>query len=420
MFKQSWAAALGALFAAVSLGAATAARAEIKIGVVLPLTGPLASLGNDVNRGFELAREMVNAKGGVKGESVRFVTVDVPGSNEAASQATRLITRDGVKVIVGSYASSISFAASQVAERNGVIYVEQGAVADDITKRGFKNLFRFIYPASELGRGGAQYATDELLPRLGLEPGKTRVAIMNEDSSYGEAVAEGARKWLKEKGVQVVDSASYSYRTTDLSSVVQRFKASRPDIVIACSYTPDGILFWRQAREANLELKAMIGNGGAHNIPDFAQALGDDVNGIFNAGTSAYFNPEGLKPEAAQLFRDFHREYEKKFGRKPSAHSAMGFNAMWVLLSDVLPAAGGTDPKKVREAFLALDKPVGSTMVGWGLKFDPQTGNNTRAFPMIDQWQEQQIRTIYPTEFGVTDRITTPLPAWRQRANVGK
>lgn len=208
MFKQGWAAALGALVAAVCLGAAPAARAEVKIGVVLPLTGPLASLGNDVNRGFELAREMVNAKGGVKGESVRFVTVDVPGSNEAASQATRLITRDGVKVIVGSYASSISFAASQVAERNGVIYVEQGAVADDITKRGFKNLFRFIYPASELGRGGAQYATDVLLPRLGLEPGKTRVAIMNEDSSYGEAVAEGARKWLKEKGVQVVDSAS--------------------------------------------------------------------------------------------------------------------------------------------------------------------------------------------------------------------
>src|SRR5690606_5877343 len=173
-----------------------------------------------------------------------------------------------------------------------------------------------------------------------------RVAIMNEDSSYGTAVAEGAKKWLQDKGVQIVDSASYSYKTTDLSSVVQRFKSAKPDIVIACSYTPDGILFWRQAREANLELKALIGNGGAHNIPDFAQALGDDVNGLFNAGTSAYFNPSGLAPEAAALFKEFHAAYEKKFQRKPSAHSAMGFNAMWVLLSEVLPAAGGTDPEK--------------------------------------------------------------------------
>jgi len=408
--------ALGMLVVAASASAV----ADVKIGVLLPLTGPLSSLGNDVNRGFELARDMANDKGGVNGEKVVFATSDVPGSNEAASQATRLITRDGVQVIVGSYASSISFAASQVAERNGVIYVEQGAVADDITKRGFKNLFRFIYPATELGRGGAQYATDIILPKLNIPLKDARVAIMNEDSSYGTAVAEGAKKWLQDKGVQVVDTASYSYKTTDLSSVVQRFKSAKPDIVIACSYTPDGILFWRQAREAKLELKALIGNGGAHNIPDFAEALGDDVNGLFNAGTSAYFNPNGLSPEAAQLFKDFHSAYEKKFQRKPSAHSAMGFNAMWVLLSEILPAAGGTDPEKVRAAFLALDKPVGSTIVGWGLKFDPQTGNNTRAFPMIDQWQERQIRTIYPPEFGVTSNITMPLPEWGKRADVGK
>jgi len=399
--------------------AAAPAQAEIKLGVLLPLTGPLASLGNDVNMGFELARDLINAKGGVNGEKVTFATADVPGSNEATSQANRLITRDKVNVILGSYASSISFAASQVAERNGVIYIEQGAVADDITKRGFKNLFRFIYPATELGKGGAQYATDKIVPQLGIPLEKVRFAIMNEDSSYGAAVAEGARKWLQEKGAQVVAQAAYSYKTTDLFSIVQRLKSAEPDILIACSYTPDGILFWRQAREANLNLKALVGNGGAHNIPDFAKALGNDVNGIFNAGTSAYFSAEGLTPEAAALFKTFHAEYEKKFNRKPSAHSAMGFNAMWVVLSEVLPAAGGTDPKKVRETLLALDKPVGSTIVGWGVKFDPATGNNTRAFPMIDQWQDQEIRTIFPETFGLTKKITVPLPAWGERANVG-
>src|SRR5690606_10170505 len=169
---------------------AGAAQADVKVGVLLPLTGPLASLGNDVNRGFELARDMINAKGGVNGEKVVFASADVPGSNEATSQANRLITRDGVEIILGSYASSISFAASQVAERNGVVYVEQGAVADDITKRGFKNLFRIIYPATELGKGGAQYATDVVLPRLDIPLEKARFAIMNEDSAYGAAVAE--------------------------------------------------------------------------------------------------------------------------------------------------------------------------------------------------------------------------------------
>src|SRR5690606_15496712 len=125
----------------LAMVASTHVWADVKIGVLLPLTGPLSSLGNDVNRGLELAREMVNDKGGVNGGTVVFSTSGVPGANEAASQAARLITRDGVEVIVGSYASSISFAASQVAARNGVVYVEQGAVADDVTKRGFEHLF---------------------------------------------------------------------------------------------------------------------------------------------------------------------------------------------------------------------------------------------------------------------------------------
>lgn len=76
------------------------AHADIKVGVLLPLTGPLASLGNDVNRGFELARDMINEKGGVNGQKVVFASADVPGSTEATSQANRLITRDRVEIIM--------------------------------------------------------------------------------------------------------------------------------------------------------------------------------------------------------------------------------------------------------------------------------------------------------------------------------
>lgn len=408
-----------AVAAAVAAGGSPA-FAEAKIGVLLPLSGPLASLGNDVLRGFELARDMVNEKGGVLGEEVAFAVADVPGSTEATSQANRLIVNDGVEVIVGSYASSISFAASQVAERNRVVYLEQGAVADDITKRGFKYLFRLIYPATELGKGAAHFITDVVLPRLDLPLDQAKVALLNEDSFYGTAVSAGAKAWLEEKGVEIVDETSYSYKTNDLSSVVQRYKTLKPDVIIATSYTPDAILFWRQAREANLEVKAFIGNGGGHNIQNFAEALGDDVNGVFNAGTSSNFNAGGLTPEAAALYKEFHEKYLAKFDRKPSAHSAMGFNAMYLLLTEAIPAAGEIDADKLREALLAMDKPEGSTIVGWGVKFDPETQNNTRAFPMIDQWQQQEIRTIYPWQYGVTKDITVPLPPWGQRGDIGK
>lgn len=398
-----------------------ASQGPAKIGVLLPLSGPLAQLGNDVMRGFEIAAKLANENGGVLGQQVELAVADAPDSNSATSSATRLIQNEKVSVIAGSYSSAISFAASQVAERNKVVYWEQGAVADDITSRGFKYLFRLIYTASDLGRASADFIVSEVAPKLNMDPKDIKVAIVHEDSSYGTMVMEGAKEELAEAGMQLVATEAYSYKTNDLSSTVSKLKSLQPDVIIACQYTADGILFWRQAKEAGLNVKALIGNGGAHNIPDFADALGDDVNGLFNAGTSTTFNPEGLEPEAKALFETFLARYEADYpGKQPSAHAAMGFNAMHLLLSEVIPAAGSLDPEQIREAALQMDKPVGSTMVGWGVKFDPDTQNNTRAFPMIDQWQNQKVVTIYPWEYGLTDKVTIPLPPWGERQNVGQ
>jgi branched-chain amino acid transport system substrate-binding protein len=409
----------GGALAVAAAPAVLAQGTSIKIGVLLPLSGPLATLGNDVMRGFQMAQEWANAEGGVFGQQVELVVADVPSSTEAVSQANRLISKDGVKVIVGSYASSISIPASQVAERNKVIYLEQGAVADEVSKRGFKYLFRMIYPATELGVGAARFATDTIAPGCGIDLSKLKVALLTEDSSYGSSVAEGAKAWLAKKGITPIDATSYSYKTTDLSSMVQRYKSIQPDLLIACQYTPDGILFARQAREAGLNFKAMLGNGGAHNVNDFADALLDDVNGIFNAGTSVNINPKGLTPETAVLFKRFHEGHVKKYaGRTPSAHTGMGFTAMNLLLKRILPDAGSMDVEKIRTAALALDMPVGSTIVGWGVKFDPTTQNNTRAFPTYDQWRARKIVTIAPDPFGLDKPVAMPLPEWGKRGSI--
>ncbi len=417
--RRSFNALTAGTVATLAAPAVLAQKPPIKLGVLLPLSGPLATLGNDVFRGFQLAQEWANAEGGVFGQPVEFVVGDVPSSTEAVSQATRLINKDGVKVICGSFASSISLPASQVAERNKVIYFEQGAVADDITKRGFKYLFRMIYPATELGAGAAQYAIDVMIPGCGLDLKTAKIAMLTEDSSYGASVAEGAKAYLAKKGAKLVDAASYSYKTTDMSSFVQRYKSMEPDIIILCQYAPDAILFARQAREAGLKFKGMIGTGAGHNVGDFADAIMDDVNGVFNAGTSVYINPKGLTPEAAALFKRFHAEHPKRFeGRAPSAHTGMGFTAMNLLLKRLLPAAGEMDVEKIRRAMLATDMPMGSTIVGWGVKFDPTSQNNTRAFPTYDQWRSRKIVTIGPEPFGLDKPVAMPLPDWGKRGAI--
>jgi branched-chain amino acid transport system substrate-binding protein len=396
------------------------AATPTRIGVLLPLTGPLASLGNDVYRGFLLARDFINQEGGVFGQPVEFVTADVPDSTAATSQATRLITSERVKVIAGSYSSAVSFAASQVAERNRVIYLEEGAVADDITSRGFKNLFRMLYRASTLGEHSAKFVVEQMIPGIGLTLSSAKVALLYENSSYGSAVGERAGQQLKANNVQIVDSTSYDFKTNDLSSIVQRYKSLQPDILILCQYSPDAILFWRQAREANLEIKGAIGNGGGHSLPEFAEALGDDVNGVFNLGITAEFNAEGLQPAARDLYRRFHAEHAKQFaGRVASAQTGLGFNGMWTLLKEILPRAGSLDVDRIREAALALDLPAGSSILGWGTKFDPVTHDNIRAVPFVEQWQKKEVRVISPAEFAQTRNIVMPLPPWGKRGGIG-
>ncbi len=416
--RRTFAAGAAATLAAPAI--LRAAPAATRVGVLLPLTGPLASLGGDVQRGFFLARDFINAEGDVFGAPVEFVTADVPDSTSATSQATRLISSERVKVIAGSYASAVSFAASQVAERSRVIYLEEGAVADDITSRGFKNLFRMLYRASTLGEYSAKFVVDQMIPAAGLTLGKAKVAILNENSSYGSAVGERAAQYLKASNVQIVDATSYDFKTNDLSSVVQRYKSLQPDILIMGQYSPDAILFWRQAREANLALKGAIGNGGGHSLPEFAAAMGDDANGVFNLGISPDFNADGLQTDARALYTRFHAEHAKQFpGKTASAQTGLGFNGMWTLLKEILPRAGSLEPDKVRAAALALDLPAGSGILGWGVKFDPATHDNTRAVPFVEQWQKKQLRVVGPAQFAQTKTIVMPLPPWSKRGDIG-
>lgn len=119
------------------------------------------------------------------------------------------------------------------------------------------------------------------------------------------------------------------------------------------------------------------------------------------------------------MFKRFHEDHRKKFdGREPSAHTGMGFTAMYLLLKRILPAAGSLDTEKIRQAALALDMPVGSTIVGWGMKFDPATQNNTRAFPTYDQWRARKIVTVAPDPFGVKKPTAMPLPTWGKRGAI--
>src|SRR5689334_5808939 len=128
-----------------------AAQAQIKIGVLEPLSGPIAAEGRRQMNGMEVARELINERGGIGGKQLAWVIADAPDATAASNEATRLISQEGVKLIVGTLSSSLCVPASEVAARNNIVYWELSCVDPRFNTRGYKNTFRTEIDANGFG-----------------------------------------------------------------------------------------------------------------------------------------------------------------------------------------------------------------------------------------------------------------------------
>ena len=145
-----------------------ALQGEYKIGVLEPLTGALAFEGKRHLEGYEIMRDMINERGGVMGKKLVFVVGDGVDPTAAASEANRLITREGVKIITGTYSSTLCGAASEAASRQNVIYWESSCVDPRFSKRGLKNVFRTEIDGTGFGWYNIEFIAKHLAPRFNL------------------------------------------------------------------------------------------------------------------------------------------------------------------------------------------------------------------------------------------------------------
>ena len=176
-----------ALATAVFLAAPAVAQQgdPIKIGVIQPLSGPVAASGNYVRMGAEIARDWINARGGVLGRPVALLIEDNKSDpKEAATAAEKLIVRDKVPVIMGAWGSSMTLAAMPKLEEYGVPMVVETSSASTITKRGNPWIFRISPPSEMEALGLEKYLKD-----LGVK--KADFLAVNTDWGRGAVAAFG-------------------------------------------------------------------------------------------------------------------------------------------------------------------------------------------------------------------------------------
>jgi branched-chain amino acid transport system substrate-binding protein len=283
-------------------------------------------------------------------------------------------------------------------------------------------VFRAQIHSDQYGQAFAAFLAENAKAKLALEPKDVKVAIIHEDGPYGVGVAQASEQFSKERGLQIVLREGYSASAPDLSSLVTKLKRAGADVISHCGYNPDITLFLRQAREAGLRFKMLVGNGAGYSQLDKLRGtFGKDVDNFCNIDPvpAQLLNPAALAPGLGDLTKTMVERYKAKTSATDvPPHCSMGFNQTWILLNNVLPIAkekyGGFDAEAVRKAALDVDIPPGGTIQGYGVKFYPPgtqlSGQNERSTPVVMQNAGEHITVVWPANIKTQEPVL-PLPA---------
>ena len=362
---------------------------KVNIGVLLPLSGDLASHGEDMKKGVELAVEEVNVAGGIAslGKAKLQLIVGDSQSNPdiGAQEAERLIEEEGVVAII-CYASSISMMATQVAERleTPILIV---ATSDSLTERGFRYTFRTNPRGEFYGRDQVRFLMD--LDELAGYP-VHRVALLYENSDFGTAMALAQKKMLREYGLELVAEVSYvSKGASDMSAEVARILAANPDAILEAAFLNDSILIARALSEAG-SIVPVVDSAGGTIFPEYIESLGPLANGTLTVAEYSKYAP-GAK--------ELNDRFRARSGVDITGNSAHAYQAVLVL-KDGLERIGSVDREELRNALAATDLSSGPQMVlpAKRLRFDTD-GQNEFAGLYVVQIQDGEWVPVWPVEF---------------------
>lgn len=373
-----------------------AAAPAINVGVIFPLSGPNAQFGINSRNGIELAADEINAAGGIAelgGATINLVVADATSTpTTAGTVAQRLITQQDITAVLGAFASSLTLAISEVTERRDIPLLTM-SFADQITGRGYKNIFQVVAKASVIGKAQFEY-TAAIAQAAGAKIEK--IAIMYEDTAYGTAQANGLRAGAKAANVEIVMDDAYPLGITDTTPLVNKLRGSGAQAVFPVSYLNDSLLIIRTMRQQKLTIPA-IGGAAGYVIPDFEKGLGEFAENVLSINPTNY---DLAPPEFTERFR-------KRFGYF-MVHEALENAVCLDLLVQAIKKAKSAKAEDVAAALRGARFTGGwiNGMTGGAVQFD-STGLNVLSVPLMVQWRGKELVTVWPKD------VAKSAPVWR-------
>jgi len=358
--------------------ASEASGDEILIGVYEPMTGASAAGGQMTVEGINLANEMYPE---VLGKPVKLSIVDnKTDKTEAANAVSRLIEKDKVQVIIGSYGSSLSMAGGQVAKDAGVPVIGCSPTNPLVTLNN-DYYFRVCFIDPFQGTVMAKYAVNTL-------GAKKAAMIMDVSNDY----SVGLCNYFKEAffaltGDQnaIVAEAKYKTGDQDFTAQLTNIKDLNPDVIFAPGNYGESALLIKQARD--LGINAPFLGGDTYEAPEFIEIGGQAVEGV---AFSTHYTAEAPVTEVSKKFLE---AYKQKYGKDPTAFAALGFDAYLVAL-DAIERAGVYEAKAIRDEIAKTANFEGAT----GIITLDQNGdaNKSAVIKQVKDGEFVYVETIQP------------------------
>jgi branched-chain amino acid transport system substrate-binding protein len=329
-----------ALLFVTSLALATgdAIAQEIKIGVIMAMTGPLAFDGATDIKGAQLAMKEINAKGGVLGRKINLVIEDGECKPaESVGAAEKLMFRDKVLVLMGAFCSGATLAVMPIAQKNKIPLITGVSSMAKLTEMGNEWFFRNAETDALVAQAFARVLNKDM------KLNNAYFLAVNDD--WGRGTVEAFKdNWNsiggKTAGIEFVDRTANDFYTP-----LTKIRATRPDVIIVAAESQAGSIIAKQAKELGIESR--IFGVGAWATPTFMDLAGEAANGLLAGVVYAPTQP-------GERNKTFVANYEAAYSEEPGKYSAAGYNTIHII-AQAIEHAGAADPEKIRAALEKTD-----------------------------------------------------------------
>jgi len=375
----------------------------IKIGGIWPLTGIIAAGGTSCMNGAKIAIEEINNSGGIKalgGAKFELEVADAQSKPDIGMAETERLIRNGAQVMVGSWGTGITLAATQVSAKYGIPHLVDAAISPQITQRGFKHVFKLMGTPDNAALAAVRDMT-RLAEITGVKP-ETAV-VCHVDTLYGQNMAKFFKDHLS-KILDIKETYKYPPGTKDLSVEITKIKALKPDILLVTNYPPDGILLSRQMKALDFNCMAVWGMyDAARCVETFMEGLGKLADYQWNTIENPDYNQK--------RYWEVSEKYKKVLGHNMPMDASLSYTLMYVL-ADALERAKSVEKEKLIEA-LGKTHFTDHFLAGGAVVFG-EDGQCTSDFNTSIQILKGEIKNILPEKYQNAKPVF-PAPKWSER-----